>query len=140
MINSRRKHKTVNIYPCNIREPKYIKQILTDTKGETDSNIIILRDFNTHLNQWTHHLNRKSIRKHWPQITDWNKQILYTFIDHSIKKQYSTHSLHVYMEYSPGQITCQTTKQVSLNLRNWKLSFFHPSTNQAQPCLASKIR
>ena len=47
MINTRRKHKTVNIYACNIRAPKYVKQTLTDTKGETDSNIIIVRDFNT---------------------------------------------------------------------------------------------
>ena len=33
----------------NIGAPKYIKQILTDIKGETDSNTIILGDFNTPL-------------------------------------------------------------------------------------------
>ena len=31
----------------NIGPPKYIKQILTDIKGETDNNIIIVGDFNT---------------------------------------------------------------------------------------------
>ena len=39
----------VNIYAPNIGAPKYIKQILTDIKGETDRNTIILGDFNTPL-------------------------------------------------------------------------------------------
>ena len=39
----------VNIYLPNIVAPKYIKQILTDTKGETDSNTIKVGDFNTPL-------------------------------------------------------------------------------------------
>ena len=34
--------KIINIYAPNIRAPKYIKQILTDIKGETDSNTIIV--------------------------------------------------------------------------------------------------
>lgn len=33
----------------NIRVPKYIKQILTKLKGETDSNTIVTSDFNTPL-------------------------------------------------------------------------------------------
>ena len=37
----------VNIYAPNIGAPKYIKQILTDIKGETDGNAI--GDFNTPL-------------------------------------------------------------------------------------------
>ena len=36
----------VNIYACNIGAPKYIRQTLTDIKRETDSNTIIIRDFN----------------------------------------------------------------------------------------------
>ena len=36
----------VNIYAPNIEALKYIKQILTDQNGETDSNTIIVRDFN----------------------------------------------------------------------------------------------
>ena len=39
----------VNIYACNIGAPQYIRQTLTDIKGETDSNTIIVRDFNTPL-------------------------------------------------------------------------------------------
>ena len=41
----------VNIYAPNIGEPKYIKQILTDIKGEIDGNTIIVGDFNTHSQQ-----------------------------------------------------------------------------------------
>ena len=32
----------INIYAPNIGAPKYIKQILTDLKGETDNNTIIV--------------------------------------------------------------------------------------------------
>ena len=49
----------VNIYACNIGAPQYIKQTLTDIKGEIDSNA-------THSHQQTDHQNRKSIRKHKP--------------------------------------------------------------------------
>ena len=37
----------VNIYAPNIAVPQYIRQTVTDIKGETDSNTIILGDFNT---------------------------------------------------------------------------------------------
>ena len=39
----------VNIYAPNLGAPQYIKQTLTDIKGETDSNTIIVRDFTTPL-------------------------------------------------------------------------------------------
>ena len=39
----------VNIYAPNIGAPQYLRQTLTDTKGETDSNTIIVGDFNTPL-------------------------------------------------------------------------------------------
>ena len=39
----------VNIYVPNIGAPKYLKEILTELKGEIDSNIIIVGDFNTPL-------------------------------------------------------------------------------------------
>ena len=37
----------INIYAPNIGAPKYIRQILTDIKGEVDSNTIIAGNFNT---------------------------------------------------------------------------------------------
>ena len=36
----------VNIYAPNVGAPQYIRQTLTDIKGEVDSNTIIVRDFN----------------------------------------------------------------------------------------------
>ena len=36
-----------NIYAPNIGAPQYIKQTLTGIRGETDSNTIIVEDFNT---------------------------------------------------------------------------------------------
>ena len=39
----------INIYAFNIGAPKYIKQILTDIKGEIDRNTIMVGVFNTNL-------------------------------------------------------------------------------------------
>ena len=39
----------VNIYASNIGAPQYIRQMLTAIKGEIDSNIIIVGNFNTPL-------------------------------------------------------------------------------------------
>ena len=39
--------RTVNIYAPNIEAAQYIRQTLTDIKGEIDSNTIIVGDFNT---------------------------------------------------------------------------------------------
>ena len=54
----------VNIYAPNIGAPEYIRQTLTDIKGEIDSNTIRVGDFNTPLTPWTDHQNRKLIRNH----------------------------------------------------------------------------
>ena len=40
-----------NIYAPNIEALQYIRQILTDIKGETDNNTIIVGDFNIPLTQ-----------------------------------------------------------------------------------------
>ena len=37
----------VNIYTSNIGAPQNVRQTLTDIKGEIDSNVIIVGDFNT---------------------------------------------------------------------------------------------
>ena len=39
----------INTYAPNIGAPQYIRQMLTDIKGEIDSNSIIVEDFNTPL-------------------------------------------------------------------------------------------
>ena len=38
-----------NIYPYYIGAPKYVRQLLTDLQKETDSNTVIVQDFNTPL-------------------------------------------------------------------------------------------
>ena len=54
----------VNIYAPNIGALQYIRQTLTDIKGEINSSTIIVGDFNTPITPWTDHQNRKLIRKH----------------------------------------------------------------------------
>ena len=50
MIKNTRSDITfINIYTSNAGAPKYIKQILTDIKGEMGNNTIIIGDFNTPL-------------------------------------------------------------------------------------------
>ena len=51
--------RTVNIYAPNIEAAQYIRQTLTDIKGEIDSNIIRVGDFNTPLTP----MDRSSIQK-----------------------------------------------------------------------------
>ena len=46
----------VNVYAPNIRALQYIRQTLTDIKGEIDSNTVIVGDFNTPLTS----MNRSS--------------------------------------------------------------------------------
>ena len=45
----------VNIYATNIGAPQYVRQTLTDIKGEIGSDTIIVADFNTHSHQWMDH-------------------------------------------------------------------------------------
>ena len=45
----------INIYAPNIGAPQYIRQILTDIKGEINSNTIIVRFLTSHLHHWTYH-------------------------------------------------------------------------------------
>ena len=57
----REKAITVNIYAPNIGTPQYIRQTLTDIKGEIDSNTIIVGDFTPYSHQWRGHQNRKLV-------------------------------------------------------------------------------
>ena len=59
----------VNTFALNIGAPQYIRQTLTDIKGEFDSNTIIVEDFNTPLTPMDRSSNRKLIRKHKSEMT-----------------------------------------------------------------------
>ena len=62
----------VSIYAPNIGAPQYIKQILTDIKGEIDSNTIIVGDFNTPLTPMDRSTKQKINRE---------TQVLYDILD-----------------------------------------------------------
>ena len=53
----------VNIFAPNIGAPQYIRQTLTDVKGEIDSNTITVGDFHTSLTPMDRSSKQK-IRKH----------------------------------------------------------------------------
>ena len=59
----------VNIYAPNIGAPQYIRQTLTDIKGEIDSNIIKVRDFNTPLTPMDRSL-KQTINKETQVLND----------------------------------------------------------------------
>ena len=52
----------INIYAPNQGAPKYVKQLLTELKGETDQNTIV-GDLNTLLLDMDRSSKQKSIRK-----------------------------------------------------------------------------
>ena len=60
---------TVNIYASNIGAPQYIRQTLTDIKGEIDSNTIIVGDFNTPLTPM-HRSSKQEINKETQVLND----------------------------------------------------------------------
>ena len=55
----------VNIQGPNIGAPQYIRQILTDIRGEVNSNTITVGDFNTPLTSMDRS-SRQKINKHRP--------------------------------------------------------------------------
>ena len=110
----------INIYAPNIGASQYIRQLLTAIKEEIDSNTIIVGTLIPYCHHQTDHPDRRSIRKNRPYMTHQIGWTQLTFIRHSIQKEQNTLSFQVYMEHSPGQITCWATKQASLNLRKLK--------------------
>ena len=54
--------RIVNTYAPNIGAPQYIRQLLTAIKGETDSNTVIVGDFNTALSPM-HRSSKMKINK-----------------------------------------------------------------------------
>ena len=89
------------IYAPSIGAPKYIKQIVTDIKGEIDRNTIIVGDFNTPLTLMDRS-SRQKTNKATEILSDtieWLDLFDIFRILHPPKKQ-NTHSFQVPMEYS----------------------------------------
>ena len=60
----------VNIYATNIGAPQYIRQMLTAIKGESDSNTIIVGDFNTPLTPMDRSSRQKTNKETSKQISN----------------------------------------------------------------------
>ena len=91
----------INISAPNIGAPQYIRQLLTAIKEETDSNTIIVGDFNTSLTPMDRSSKQK-INKETQALNDTIDEIDLIFIGHSIQNQKITLSSQVHMEHSPG--------------------------------------
>ena len=59
----------INMYAPNIGAPKYVRQRLTSMKGESNSNTIILGDFNTPLSSMDRSTKQK-IKKETQPLND----------------------------------------------------------------------
>ena len=92
---------TVNIYAPKVGAPQYIRQTLTDIKGEIDSNTMIVGDFNTPLTPMDRSSKQK-INKETQGLNDTLDEMdLLISSGHSIQMQKNTLS-QVPMEHSPG--------------------------------------
>ena len=111
----------VNIYAPNIGAPQYIRQTLTDIKGEVDSNTIIVGEFNTPLTPMDR-LSKQKINKETQVLNDTlDGWISLISSEHSTQMQKNTCSSQLHMEHSPRQTTSWITIQTSVNLRKLKL-------------------
>ena len=94
-----------NIYAPITRVPKYqyVKQILTDLKGETDNNTIIKEDFNTSLSAMDRS-PRQKINKEMLDLNHTLNQIDLTDIYRTFHQQkQNIHFSQVQKKYYPGQ-------------------------------------
>ena len=92
----------VNIYAPNTGAPQYIRQTVTDIKGEIDSNTIIVGDFNTPLTPMDRSSKQK-INKETQVLNDTlDRWISLISSGHSIQMRKNTPSSQVHKEHSPG--------------------------------------
>ena len=91
----------VNIYVPNIGAPQYIRQTLTDIRGQIDGNIIIVGDFNTPLTP-KHRSSKHRINKETQTLNKTLDQmdLIDVFRTFTPNAEYTFFSLH--LEHSPG--------------------------------------
>ena len=110
----------VNIYAPNVRAPQYIRQTLTDIKGEINHNTIIVGEFNTPLTPMDKSSKQKTNKETQVLNDTLDEMDLIDIFRHFIQMQKNTPSSQVHMEHSPGQTTSWVTNQTSVNLRKLK--------------------
>ena len=91
----------VNIYAPNIGAPQYRRQMLTAIKGEIDSNIIIVGDFNTPLSPMDRSSQMKIKETQALNDTLNKMDLIDIYRTFHPKTEDSTFS-QVLMEHSPG--------------------------------------
>ena len=99
----------VNIYAPNIGAPQYIGQALTDPKGESDSNTVIVGDFNTPLTPMDRSPKQK-VNKETQVLNNTLDEINLIDIIRTFQMQ-NTPSSQGHVEYSPGQTTSWSQNQ-----------------------------
>ena len=104
----------INIYVLNIRVPKYIKQLLIDLKGEMDSNIILVGDFNILLTS----MDRSSRKKVNKEIVALNE----TLEQMGLIDLYRT--FHPKSEYTFFSSACGTFSRIDHMLEHKKVKKF----------------
>ena len=110
----------INIYAPNQEAPKYIKQLLTELKGETDQKTIVVGDPNTPLSDMDRSYKHK-INKEITSLNDTLDQLdIMTFTEPSIPKRLLIHSSLVHMEHSQGLTIYWDTEIASTNIRGLK--------------------
>ena len=111
----------VNIHAPNIGASKYIQQILTNRKGETDGNTIIVGDFNTPLTSMDRFSEQKTIKATEILKETMEKLDLIDIFRTLHPKNQNMPSSQAHMEHSQELITYWGTKLTSTNLRVSKL-------------------
>ena len=92
----------VNIYAPNIGASWYIRSILTDIKGDIDSNTIIVGDFNTPLTP-KQRSSKQKINKETQVLIDALDEMNLIDIFRTFHPNAEEHSSsQVHMEHSPG--------------------------------------
>ena len=118
----------VNIYAPNRGSPQYIRQTPTDTKGETDSNTIIVGDFNPPLTpmDWS---SKQKINKETHVLNDTLEELDLMDI---FRRFHPNTEEYTFFSSAHGTFSRKTTSWVtnrtSVNLRKLKLCQASSST------------
>ena len=159
----------VNIYAPNTRAAQYIKQTLTDIKGEIDSNTIILRDFNTPFRQMDRSSKQK-INKEIQVLNDalddmdltgifrtFHPNAEYTFfssahgtfsrIDHTLGHKPNLHELKkieivssIFSDHNAMRVDISYKKKTVQNTNTWRLNNMFWNNHQVTEEIKRKIK
>ena len=90
----------INIHAPHIGAPNYIKQIVTDIKGETDGNPIIVWDFNTLLTSMDRSSRQKINKAHWDP--KWYNRIDLIDIFRTLHPKKKKHTQYIFFSSAHG--------------------------------------